>query len=86
MTMHSRHPDSHTHGLADDCERCAEHAAHPFESLDDVNLATLVERTRLWMQDEEFPRSENEKKAMRVIEQALVHQRILARVTGEVLA
>ncbi len=27
--MHSDHPDTHTHGLDDSCERCAEHAQHP---------------------------------------------------------
>jgi hypothetical protein len=80
MTMHTRHPDSPEHGLADGCERCAEHAAHPFESLDDGNLTALIERTRLWMRDEEFPRSDNEAKAMSVVETALSHQAVLARL------
>lgn len=42
MTMHSIHPDTHTHGLADDCERCAEHAADPLRGLDDENLTRLI--------------------------------------------
>ena len=44
MTMHRSHPDSHTHGLADGCPRCAEHAEYPFDGLDERNLAALVNR------------------------------------------
>jgi hypothetical protein len=51
VTIHSIHPDTHTHGLADECERCAEHAQHPIQSLDTVNLrrimALAVDRDRL---------------------------------------
>lgn len=43
MAMHSLHPDTHTHGLADDCERCAEHAEHPIQSLDEVNLRRIMQ-------------------------------------------
>lgn len=43
MTMHSFHPDTHEHGLADDCPRCAEHAAHPIQSLDHENLRRIME-------------------------------------------
>jgi hypothetical protein len=42
MTTHSFHEDSHTHGLADDCERCQEHAEHPETSLDRANLERLL--------------------------------------------
>lgn len=42
MTIHTIHPDSHTHGLADDCPRCAEHAVDPVLTLDDGNLARIV--------------------------------------------
>ena len=42
MAADSSHPDSHTHGLADDCPRCAEHAEHPIQSLDERNLARLM--------------------------------------------
>lgn len=41
MTVHSYHPDSHTAGLANDCPRCQEHAAHPERGLDSTNLARL---------------------------------------------
>ena len=43
MSAHSYHPDSHTNGLADDCERCAEHAEN-LDSLDQDNLRALYER------------------------------------------
>lgn len=42
MTMHSLHPDSHEHGLADDCPRCAEHAEHPIRTLDRENLRRIM--------------------------------------------
>lgn len=60
MTVHSYHPDSHTHGLADGCPRCAEHAAHPAASLDGENLRALAERIAEGL----VPRSENERRAM----------------------
>ena len=41
MTTHSYHPDTHTHGLCDDCPRCAEHAAHPLFGLDQQNFARI---------------------------------------------
>lgn len=37
MATHVPHPDTHEHGLADDCERCAELAQHPLE-LDNANF------------------------------------------------
>jgi len=40
MASHAYHEDTHEFGLADDCPRCAEHAAHPV-TLDDQNLAAL---------------------------------------------
>lgn len=42
MTMHTYHDDTHTHGLADDCPRCAEHAEDPVRSLDGENLRRIV--------------------------------------------
>lgn len=42
MTIHTIHPDSHEHGLADDCPRCAEHAEHPIQSLDHENLGRIM--------------------------------------------
>jgi hypothetical protein len=64
MASHTYHPDTHEFGLADDCDRCAEHATRPHE-LDDQNLAALWLR----MLDVEFGpgdasyRSKNEAKA-----------------------
>lgn len=80
MAVHSQHPTTHEHGLADDCPRCAQHAAEPFIGLDDANLAALVERTVAWMRDEEFPRSDVEAQAMSVVETAIVQARRLLRV------
>lgn len=75
MTMHSFHPDMHEHGLADGCERCAEHAADPVRGLDDLNLIALVERTQAWMREAEFPRSDTERDAMRIMEHHLIFVR-----------
>jgi len=43
-TQHSVHQDIHTHGLADDCERCSEQAEAPWVYLDQSVLRDLVER------------------------------------------
>ena len=83
MTMHTQHPDTHDNGLADDCERCAEHAADPFHGLDDANLSALVVRTQAWMRDEEFPRSNNETVAMRVVETAILRARKIERLSSD---
>jgi len=42
MTVHSIHPDTHTHGLYPGCPRCEEHAARPEVGLDRVNTARLL--------------------------------------------
>lgn len=42
MTIHAYHEDTHTHGLADDCPRCAEHAEYPLEGLDRENIQRLI--------------------------------------------
>ena len=61
MASHSQHPDSHTNGLADGCERCDEHAENPFSGLDDDNLRALLVRVI----DDLPARSNNEMLAMR---------------------
>ena len=43
MSVHTLHPDSHTHGLADGCPRCDEHAADPINTLDERNLRRIIE-------------------------------------------
>ena len=60
MTTHILHPDTHTGGLADGCPRCSEHAAYPFEGLDNENLASLVSRIEQGL----YPRSDAERLAM----------------------
>lgn len=79
MTSHTLHPDTHEHGLADDCPRCAELAVDPFTYMDDRNLVLLYDRTLSWMRDEEFPRSDTERDAMRVMEYVIVRVRNLDR-------
>lgn len=37
MASHAYHPDTHDHGLADECERCAELARQPLD-LDNENF------------------------------------------------
>ena len=73
MTTHIQHPRIIDHGLVDGCARCAEIAADPFIYLDDGNLRSLVDRTRLWMRDQDgsFPRSNTERDAMRLMETTL---------------
>lgn len=51
MTIHRYHPnlaegDPEDAILFDHCERCAEHAAHPFASLDTNNQARLIQRAK----------------------------------------
>lgn len=76
MSAHKHHPDSHTHGLADDCPRCYEHSLHPFETLDDENLRQLTKR----VQEDAEARSENERTAMNVVEMVLFHSERLQRI------
>mgnify|MGYP001610228943 CR=1 FL=1 len=64
---HVFHPDSHSHGLADGCPRCAEHA-EDLISLDDDNLTVLYRRTLAFERDDDIaavPRSDTEGRAMR---------------------
>ena len=62
--IHTLHPDTHEFGLADDCERCAQHAEHPFDSLDNDNLRRLYYR----VVEEQEPRSETEATAMTAVQ------------------
>jgi hypothetical protein len=80
MAAHGPHPKIREAGLADGCERCGEMAADPLVHLDSDNLRELVRRTRAWMRDQEFPRSENELIAMREVERLLVRMQHIARV------
>ena len=83
-----------SHGLADDCERCAEHAQDPFCSLDDAHLASLLIRTIEWSADRQFPRSDTELTAMKnaeaglhaawrihiLVDMSIVQEELIARI------
>lgn len=56
--------DIHDTGLVDLCQRCEEHASHPFSSLDDEMLTYLI----LAIQEDKLPRSQNETFAMAMVE------------------
>jgi ribosome-binding protein aMBF1 (putative translation factor) len=77
MTVHTPHPLVIEHGLVDGCDRCAEIAQDPFNHLDAQNLRDLMQRTKQFQKDEISPRSENEWIAMRQMEVALNHARII---------
>ena len=79
---HTLHEPVRDAGLAPSgvCARCAEIGRNPFENLDDDNLELLVERTREWMRDREFPRSDSEHAAMRVMEETLRRMDHLDRI------
>lgn len=82
MSSHNHPPAIPEHGLQDNCPRCAEHAEHPTQSLDDGNLRRLIERTQSWIGDGElYPRSETEAIAMRLVEGHIVFAR-MARMAG----
>ena len=72
---HTFHPDSHTHGLADDCPRCEEHAQNPLVSLDADNLSSLMQR----VVNREGYRSDNEREAMLNLRRALDQACLLAQ-------
>lgn len=75
MSSHGPHPPTHEHGLADGCERCAEHAERPLDALDDVNLGHLIDRVL----DGSDDRSDVERTARIGVEQALRAGQKLAR-------
>jgi hypothetical protein len=75
MTVHTIHPDTHEFGLADDCERCREHAIEPFVGLDDTNLINLIRRVEVG----DPARSTTESIAMGKVRDALyLAKRVLA--------
>ena len=76
-TTHTVHEDVHTHGLADDCERCAEHAQDPLRGLDEETLRNLLER----VVNREGYRSENERVAIISMTRALQEAASLAELS-----
>jgi len=80
MTIHSPHPDTHTHGLHDGCARCAELAEQPFHGLGNDNLSRIV---RLALDpDERFSASTSELDQLATVQVLNVLERVghLARV------
>lgn len=73
MTTHSPHPDSHTHGLADGCPRCQEHAEHPERGLARDNIRRLLRGETYTKLDE---------RAAARLQDALRLGRFLEEVTG----
>ena len=67
MAIHSIHPDSQIHGLADGCPRCDEHAEEPLQGLDNESIGALVHR----LATGRLARSENERKAMANLARAI---------------
>lgn len=59
MTVHRYHPDPERGEvkslLYDDCDRCAQHATHPLNSLDPEHLVALAKMTdnQAWTNDTE---------------------------------
>lgn len=76
MVSHTLHPDSHEHGLSDDCERCAQLARYPGESLDNENLTMLLLRVL----EGRPARSGNERLAMDEVEHSIRLYRKLRQV------
>ena len=76
MSVHTDHPDIKSHGLADGCPRCAEHAARPFDGLDNTNLGALVTRV-LYLGSR--ARSGAEGEALRQVEEAIAIAERLVR-------
>lgn len=75
MATHSPHPDIHTHGLADGCERCDELAERPLE-LDHDNFANAWYRMVDVEWGESSYRSGNEAKlGHRLYQTALILER-----------
>lgn len=76
MSTHRVHEDVQTHGLADDCDRCAEHAQHPLTSLDEQSLQALLAR----VVNREGYRSENERVAILNLTKAMQEAAFIAEL------
>ena len=76
MSSHKPHPDSHTHGLSDECPRCEEHAQHPLLTLDSINLRNLIQR----VVNREGYRSDTERVAMMNVRESLEQAGRIAQI------
>lgn len=81
-TTHTVHEDVHESGLADDCDRCGEHAQRPLVSLDDTTLRDLLQRVVNGTQ----PRSQNESVAMAQVRGVLNEAAVLAELNPVLFA
>ncbi len=84
MTVHAVHPDTHEHGLADDCDRCAELAADPVRTLDHINLGRIM---RLAVDEDRLanPSTHNDMVAAARVLTALEHAGHLARTDPQIV-
>lgn len=76
MAVHEHMVALREHGLQDGCERCAEQAQRPFETLDHENILALIARVKERLE----PRSEHEATAMRKVRDALDDARFLKEI------
>src|SRR3990167_7400686 len=79
MATHSYHDGITEFGLADECERCSEHAQDPFRTLDDENIRMLVGLVVDYINGDTpwNPRSTNEAIAMRAVERVIQYAKRL---------
>ena len=68
MSTHTIHEDIQSHGLADGCPRCEEHAEHPVRDLDRDNLRDLIS---LAVDNSIQPRSNCEARAVANVKTAM---------------
>lgn len=82
MAIHNEHKgfDDSVSVLADDCERCAQHSADPFNALDDGSLLRLIAQ----IQNGDTARTTADARARGNIRGAFNVSRRLARVMGTV--
>ena len=89
MAMHNAHKDTPDNAiLADGCERCDQHAADPFASLDDSHLSRLYMMSQFGV-DHDKPRATlNDSIAIKNLENVeLQHNRLVRALlaTGMVM-
>jgi hypothetical protein len=76
VSVHTPHPPIETAGLHDGCPRCDEHARDPFATLDESTLRHLGLR----IHQGRPARSDNEARAMAVLNRAMQHTSFVRRL------
>lgn len=79
-TTHTIHEDISSHGLADGCPRCEEHAEQPIRDLDRSNLCDLVSMA---VDRSIRPRSGTEERAVATVLNAMEQFGRIAEVAPE---